>query len=677
MPNCGPTDGEEDDGEADDLGWRKIPFGKHVGGAVYLHLSAVDHLPPACKRGLLANANLLPADACWSVVKVDYGKTKRTTFLDYEAFDEADFPALRRSFTIREDKSIGIRAFDRSNPPILHRKELTLSPSDPARDRYGNLTKRLERMGLFRNMREMGRRRRWTEWLAANGALDGEALAVSLGTSAAPIARHRTAIPRDRLSMPMRALVDAGLLDQETSVLDYGCGHGDDVRALSGAGVDVVGWDPHFAPEGPRRPSRIVNLGFVLNVIEDPHERRAVLRDAFTLAAECLAVAVMVAGKVDTSAATPHGDGVFTRRGTFQKYFEQGELREFLEESLEVEPVAVAPGLFFVFRDEAREQRYLLDRQHRRLRPTLAVPVGSIRPPFRQATTFAERHAEILDGLVQLILELGREPVPSELDPELLSRVDAGDFSLRRLLGVARRRCDPALLRQRQQDRSDEITLHYALNVLPRRTAFGKLPEGLRRDVRAHFGTHVRAVDAAARLAYEIGDAERLGAAAARAVEAGIGIIEDDDYFFLREGLVDLEPILRLFVGLGERLAGSFDEAQLLKIHLGTGKVTAFVYGDFEESPVPRLRRRIKVDLRHQRANFFDYQGPNDVQLLYMKGRYLSPAHPRSHEQAAFDEALSNTGLFDFSGYGPRFRDFALGLRHAGYAIDGYRLVRR
>ena len=48
-------------------------------------------------------------------------------------------------------------------------------------------------------------------------------------------------------------------------------------RFLDGLGIDVVGWDPNFRPEGERLPSDIVNLGYVVNVIEDRDERNEAL----------------------------------------------------------------------------------------------------------------------------------------------------------------------------------------------------------------------------------------------------------------------------------------------------------------------------------------------------------------------------------------------------------------
>jgi hypothetical protein len=55
------------------------------------------------------------------------------------------------------------------------------------------------------------------------------------------------------------------------------------------------------------------------------------LRETWQLCRRWLIVAtqVQVAGRGTTQVA--FGDGILTRRGTFQKFYEQGELRTFLE----------------------------------------------------------------------------------------------------------------------------------------------------------------------------------------------------------------------------------------------------------------------------------------------------------------------------------------------------------
>ena len=59
---------------------------------------------------------------------------------------------------------------------------------------------------------------------------------------------------------------------------DYGCGRGEDIELLAAEGVTCGGWDPAYRPEAPRQEADVVNLGYVINVIEDPEERAATLR---------------------------------------------------------------------------------------------------------------------------------------------------------------------------------------------------------------------------------------------------------------------------------------------------------------------------------------------------------------------------------------------------------------
>jgi len=107
----------------------------------------------------------------------------------------------------------------------------------------------------------------------------------------------------------------------------------------------------------------VVNIGFVINVIEEGRERREALAGAYALARKVLAVAALIGGRTAYEQHRLFRDGVLTTRGTFQKYFAQQELREYLEETLGREPIAVAPGVFFVFRDDQEEQRFLAARQ--------------------------------------------------------------------------------------------------------------------------------------------------------------------------------------------------------------------------------------------------------------------------------------------------------------------------
>lgn len=153
------------------------------------------------------------------------------------------------------------------------------------------------------------------------------------------IPRYLTAISRRALSVPMRLLRRAGLA--RGTILDFGCGKGDDVAALRRAGLDARGYDPHFAPADDLAPADTVNVGYVLNVIEDPAERLRVLRRAWALTRHHLGVGV----RVDAIQGRKSGDGVITSSGTFQKSYSTKELRALVRGVTGVDPRVLAPGV--------------------------------------------------------------------------------------------------------------------------------------------------------------------------------------------------------------------------------------------------------------------------------------------------------------------------------------------
>src|SRR5262245_1446885 len=104
------------------------------------------------------------------------------------------------------------------------------------------------------------------------------------------IPRHRTALSRGALSKPIRYAIADGLLTPGATVLDYGCGRGSDVARLRALGHECLGWDPHLAPDGPLQISQVVNLGYVVNVIESQTERAEALTRAWSLTSGVLIV---------------------------------------------------------------------------------------------------------------------------------------------------------------------------------------------------------------------------------------------------------------------------------------------------------------------------------------------------------------------------------------------------
>src|ERR1700722_6641404 len=173
------------------------------------------------------------------------------------------------------------------------------------------------------------------------------------------IPRHKTAIRRGDFSRPVKCALRDGLINQSARVFDYGCGRGEDLELLSSEGVACSGWDPTYRPETEKSPADVVNLGYGINGVEDPEERARTLRAAWELSQQTLVVAAQVLVNGRGKNPVEFGDGVLTGRGTFQKFFEQGELKTYLEEQLQAEAIPAGIGVFYVFKDESRLQQFL------------------------------------------------------------------------------------------------------------------------------------------------------------------------------------------------------------------------------------------------------------------------------------------------------------------------------
>lgn len=92
--------------------------------------------------------------------------------------------------------------------------------------------------------------------------------------------RHRAEIARVTAFKLVRLAVEAGLFPTDTTYFDYGCGDGADIDYLHCLGLTSCGWDPYFRPDQPQVPADVVNIGYVINVIENTAERRQALLNA-------------------------------------------------------------------------------------------------------------------------------------------------------------------------------------------------------------------------------------------------------------------------------------------------------------------------------------------------------------------------------------------------------------
>lgn len=76
---------------------------------------------------------------------------------------------------------------------------------------------------------------------------------------------HLTAIERNNLSFPAQYLLQKNLL--KGTILDFGCGLGNDVKLLTEKGFNIIGYDSYYAPQYPQKKFDTIICIYVLNVL--------------------------------------------------------------------------------------------------------------------------------------------------------------------------------------------------------------------------------------------------------------------------------------------------------------------------------------------------------------------------------------------------------------------------
>lgn len=531
----------------------------------------------------------------------------------------------------------------------------------------------------------------------------------------------------------MALAYEDGVISAEVTVFDYGCGRGDDVRQLCQLGISANGWDPNHRPSAPQVAADTVNLGYVINVIEDLRERREVLRRAWSLAGQTLVVAARPAWEAREVRGRPHGDGLLTAKDTFQKFYEQDELRAFVESTVGERAVAAAPGVFYVFRDQQRAQAVLARRARRsagdrvarvsddlfelhrdvlaslerfvddeRRLPTagelgsevegiLIEELGSVRAAFgllRRATgahrwtdvdlgrpSQSERrfdqHRDVLEPLMAFVEDRGRLPRSDELN--VAKEIESRFGSVRAAFSLVRRVTGGERWAITEDRSRRNFLVYLALAAFGGRPRFSDLPDDLQFDVRDLFGTYKSAVAEADRVLFGAGNLESIDAAA-RA--ASVGKLTPEAVYVHVSALDDLPPLLRVYEGCGQALSGTVEEATIVKLHRQKPQVSYLSYPSFDRDPHPALATVVISRLGRLNLTFRDFRGSSNPPILHRKETFVAPGYAgrekfaRLTGQEEKHNLLSSPTIGTRSGWEERLID-------QGLEVKGHRVVKR
>jgi len=316
----------------------------------------------------------------------------------------------------------------------------------------------------------------------------------------------------------------------------------------------------------------------------------------------------MVAGESVISQFTPYKDGVITSRNTFQKYYSQGEIRYFIESSLDETAIAVGQGIFLIFKNKLEEQSFLSERQHIKRDWTQKTQRQLALKPKAIKKDTIDKHIELFTDYWETTLELGRIPANNEFE-----------FSdqIRRICG-SHNKAHQALLKHFGEDvfieskekRREDLIVYFALSLFEKRKPQSKMPENLKRDIKAFFSSYQQALEEARETLFSVGNPLTISETCNDAYKSlGCGYMEDSHSFtFHKTFLGDLPPVIRIYIGCATQLYGDIDNFQLIKVHIRSGKVSIMRYDDWGKDE-PLLLERIKIKLRELDIDFFEYNG--------------------------------------------------------------------
>ena len=465
--------------------------------------------------------------------------------------------------------------------------------------------------------------------------------------------RQRTAIGRSSLSMPARqALVD-GVIRPQWGLLDYGSGKGGDVTRLTHLGVAATGWDPHHGGDRPDAPRDVVTLTYVINVIENPAERHAVLSDAWSLTEHCLVVSTRLVWERKQVTGTAIGDGTLTRRNTFQHLFSPAELRSLVESVTGVRALSPVPGVVYAFRHDSDRLAYLA----RRASPDQVWEEG------------ADEQSAIA-AVVGFLERRGRMPLVEETPQMLLPLLTK--LTERQLAKLATQAADPAEVAEGRKHSTLNVLHLLGVEVFNGRCHFQSLPLPLQADVRAFFDSYKDAWRRAERLLMKLRDDTYLR----NVMRNSVGKMTPTAIYVHRRAAEHVPVLLKLYEHCGAVAVGRPADWDVIKLTHEGRSVSWLGYPDFDRNPHPCLAWSYNVDMRSLEGSYRSYVGRDNRPILHRKHEFLHPSDPAVPKFERLTEQEIRTGLYKEPHLIGTERGWEAVLSAAGVALKGHRLVR-
>lgn len=477
-----------------------------------------------------------------------------------------------------------------------------------------------------------------------------------------PTARQRTAMVRSSLSRPLTFALTDGIIEHGSTVFDYGCGRGGDIRHLEALGHTIAGWDPAYRPTTPKSAADVVNLGYVVNVIEDPVERAQVLRSAWELTQKVLVVSARLLWESKDLVGRRVGDGIITRTGTFQKFYDQNELSTWIESVLSEKPIAAAPGIFYVFRTQRDQQDFLCHRVYR-YRPRVTTD------PHAEY----DRHQHDLAPLFDFLTSHARPPRNGELAAEAEAAAVLVAGSIARAVNLIYTVTDRDLWETVRTQRRCELAVYAAMSRFAQKPRFSDFSPTLQRDIKAHYGTYRELKTRGDRLLAAAGNRTMVMVSAR---SSSVGKQTPSALYIHRSAVSELPPIMQVYEACARILSGSVPEANLVKLSITKPQISFLSYPQFDQNAHPALQSGLIVSLANLSIQRIDYRTALNPPILHRKEEFLGSNATDRAKYQRLTRSEVRAGLYaDPTEIGTR-QGWERILRQHHVEIRGHRLYR-
>jgi DNA phosphorothioation-associated putative methyltransferase len=363
----------------------------------------------------------------------------------------------------------------------------------------------------------------------------------------------------------------------------------------------------------------------------------------------------------ELAAAGEYADGYLTGAGTFQKFYEQDELKRWIDATLGASAVPAGPGVFYVFREEEARTAFLASRYRRR----------AVVPRLSRAERLFAAHQDLLQPLMGFLAARGRLPAEDELP--VAGEIAAALGSVKRAQAVIERATGERPWAAIREEQAQDLLVYLALSRFDVRPPFSRLPRELRLDVKSFFSSYAEACSQADTVLFPAGRPEAVDAAC-RA--SPVGKLLPTTLYAHESALERLSPVLRVYEGCARGYIGRVEGANVVKLGRSEPKVTYLAYPSFLDDPHPGLAWSVGVNLRSFKVKFRDFANYRSPPVLHRKENFLAADHPCFNTFRRLTKSEERHGLLvDTSRIGHRWA-WEQVLASNGFALRGHRLVR-